>query len=173
MAGTGDTLMFPDGSDYTITASAGDTNGTFVEMEVLVPPHAVTPPLHIHPRQQEEYEVLAGTLDVLLDGRWQSLPEGEEISVPRGSPHTFRNNSGVRVRFRNVHKPALGFQDYLEELHGLVQEGKVKDFKSLGSLIYISLLMERHDETIVPAGAPRRAATRLLAGLGRRLRYRL
>jgi quercetin dioxygenase-like cupin family protein len=173
MAGTGDTLMFPDGSDYTITASAGDTDGSFVEMEVLLPPNAVTPPLHIHPRQQEEYEVLSGKLDVHLDGRWQSLPEGERLSVPRGSPHTFRNGSGVRVRIRNAHKPALGFQDYMEELHALIQDGKVKDFKSLSSLIHIALLMEKHDETIVPAGAPRQTVMRLLARLGHRLRYRV
>jgi mannose-6-phosphate isomerase-like protein (cupin superfamily) len=173
MAGTGDTLMFPDGTDYTITASAGETGGTLVEMELLLPPNAVTPPLHIHPRQTEVFEVLTGRFDLHVDGEWQSLPEGETVSVPPGEPHTFRNTSGERVRVRNVHKPALGFQDYLEQLHALVQEGKVKDFKSLPSLVHISLLMERHDETIAPAGAARSAAMRLLAGLGRRLRYRI
>ena len=100
MAGTGDTLAFPDGSDYTITASAGETGGSFVEMEILLPPNAITPPLHIHPKQEEDYEVLAGTLEVHSDGDWQRLTEGESMTIARGTPHTFRNASGLRVRVR-------------------------------------------------------------------------
>jgi uncharacterized cupin superfamily protein len=26
--------------------------------------------LHIHPHQEERYEVLAGTVDLFLDGKW-------------------------------------------------------------------------------------------------------
>ncbi len=170
MAGTGDTLGFPDGSDYTITASAGETGGSYVEMELLLPPEAVTPPLHIHPRQTEEYEVISGRLVVHVDGEWQSLPEGESISVPPGEPHTFRNASGVRIRVRNVHRPALGFQDYIEELHSLVQDGKIKNVKDPSSLLHLSLLWEKYEDTIVPAKLGQRTAMRAFAGLGRRLR---
>jgi quercetin dioxygenase-like cupin family protein len=170
MAGTGDTLMFPDGSDYTITASAGETGGTFVEMELLLPPNAVTPPLHIHPGQEEDYEVLAGTLEVHYEGDWQRLPEGESMTVPRGEPHTFRNNSGLRVRVRNVHRPALGFQDYLEELHALTQDGKIKSFTDASSVMHLSRLLEKYDETIVPAKLAQRAVMGLFARVGRRRR---
>lgn len=173
MAGTGDTLGFPDGSDYTITASAGETGGTYVEMELLLPANAVAPPLHIHPRQTEEYEVLTGKLDVYVDGHWQSLPEGEAISVPPGEPHTFRNSSGVRIRVRNVHRPALGFQDYIEELHSLVQDGKIKNTTDPSSLLHLSLLWEKYEDTIVPARLPQRAVMGLLAGVGRRLGRRV
>jgi len=168
MAGTGDTLMFPDGSDYTITASAGETGGTLVEMELLLPPNAVTPPLHIHPRQTEEFEVLTGTFDVYIDGEWQTLPEGEATSVPPGEAHTFRNNSGLRVRVRNVHRPALGFQDYLEELHALAQDGKIKSFTDASSLMHLSRLFEKYDDTIIPAKLAQRAVMGVFARVGRR-----
>jgi mannose-6-phosphate isomerase-like protein (cupin superfamily) len=170
VAGTGDTLGFPDGSDYTITASAGETGGSLVEMEMLLPPNAVTPPLHIHPRQEEDYEVLAGTLEVHYEGDWMRLPEGESMTIRRGEPHTFRNNSGLRVRVRNVHRPAVGFQDYLEELHGLMQEGKVKGFSDASSLVHLARLYEKYEDTIVPAKLGQRAVMGLFARVGRRLR---
>jgi mannose-6-phosphate isomerase-like protein (cupin superfamily) len=170
MAGTGDTLAFPDGSDYTITASAGETGGSFVEMELLLPANAVTPPLHIHPRQEEDYDVLAGTLEVHYEGDWQRLPEGESMTVPRGTPHTFRNGSGLRVRVRNVHRPALGFQDYLEELHALAQEGKIKSFTDASSLMHLARLFEKYEDTIVPAKVAQRAVMGLFARVGRRRR---
>jgi mannose-6-phosphate isomerase-like protein (cupin superfamily) len=170
VAGTGDTFGFPDGSDYTITASAGETGGSYVEMELLLPPDAMTPPLHVHPRQSEEYEVIAGRLDVYVDGDWQSLPEGESLTVAAGEPHTFRNGSGERVRVRNVHRPALGFQDYIEELWNLVQDGKIKSAKDPSSLMHLSLLWEKYEDTIVPAKVPQRAAMRAFAAVGRRLR---
>lgn len=168
MAGSGDTLAFPDGSDYTITASAGETGGSFVEMELLLPSNAVTPPLHIHPRQEEDYEVLAGTLEVHYEGDWQRLPEGESMTVRRGEPHTFRNSSGLRVRVRNVHRPALGFQDYLEELHALAQEGKIKGFTDASSLMHLSRLFEKYEDTIVPAKLAQRTVMGLFARVGRR-----
>lgn len=168
MAGTGDTLAFPDGSDYTITASAAETGGSLVEMEILLPPNAVSPPLHIHPRQEEDYEVLAGSLDVHFEGAWMRLPEGESMTVPRGEPHTFRNSSGLRVRVRNAHRPALGFQDYLEEIHSLAQDGKIKSFTDASSLMQLARVFEKYEDTIVPARRGQRAVMGLFARVGRR-----
>ena len=168
MAGTGDTLAFPDGSDYTITASAGESGGSLVEMEILLPPNAVTPPLHVHPGQEEDYEVIAGSLDVHFEGAWMRLPEGESMTVPRGEPHTFRNSSSLRVRVRNVHRPALGFQDYLEEVHALTQEGKIKGTSDPSSLMQLARLFEKYEDTIVPAKRGQRAVMGVLARVRRR-----
>jgi mannose-6-phosphate isomerase-like protein (cupin superfamily) len=173
VAETGDTLSFPDGSDYTITASTLETDGKFFEMELTLPPGVIAPPPHVHPVQEEDYEVLAGTLDVLLDGSWRSLSAGESMRVPAGSPHTFGNSSGGTVRVRNTHRPALQFQYYFEKLHELVTSGKVTSFKNFSSLIYMSLLWEQHEREIVAARAPQRAVMSVLARAGRRLGYRL
>jgi mannose-6-phosphate isomerase-like protein (cupin superfamily) len=170
VAGTGDTLAFPDGSDYTITASAGETGGSFVEMEILLPPNAVAPPLHIHPKQEEDFEVLAGAFDVHFEGQWMRLPEGESMTIAHGAPHAFRNSSGLRVRVRNVHRPALGFQDYLEELHSLAIEGKIKSFTDASSLMTLARLYEKYEDTIEPAKLGQRAVMGLFARVGRRKR---
>jgi mannose-6-phosphate isomerase-like protein (cupin superfamily) len=173
VAGTGDTLAFPDGSDYIITASTLDTDGRFLEMELLLPPDAVAAPPHIHPAQEEEYEVLAGTLDVLVDGTWRPVSNGESITVPARHAHTFRNSSGGPARVRNTHTPALQFQYYIEKVHALVTSGKVTSFKNLSSLIYMSMLWEEHNREIVAARPTQRAVMAVLARVGKRLGYRL
>ena len=64
------------------------------------------PQPHVHPRLTEEYEVLDGSLDVLLGSEWRALTASDAASVPPGTAHTFRVGAGP-VRVRNMHRPAL------------------------------------------------------------------
>ena len=68
MASAGDRFGMPDGSIYILRRSSADTGGAFVEMEFVLRPGCVPPPPHVHPQQVEEYEVLEGELDVVVDG---------------------------------------------------------------------------------------------------------
>jgi len=58
-----------------------------------------------------------------------------------GAAHAFRNASETPVRFLNVHRPALAFQEYLETLDRLIRAGKVKGLRNLRSLIYLSVAL--------------------------------
>jgi quercetin dioxygenase-like cupin family protein len=171
MAKTGDKLTMPDGTAFLITKSAADTGGERVEMEISLPAGAPSPPRHFHPRQEEEWEVLEGTLAVYVEDRWRSLGPGESVSIPAGQVHTLRNRSGKAVRVRDVHIPALDFQDYIEELHRLAQDGKMTSLRSPSTLIHLSMLLRSHRETQVTASPVQRAAESLLARIGRLLRY--
>jgi len=68
MAKAGDRFDMVDGSSYIVTRPAAETNGDFIEMEFVLPPGCLPPPPHVHPSQVEEYEVLEGRFDVMLDG---------------------------------------------------------------------------------------------------------
>ena len=93
MTPTGDHFRMPDGSAYIVRRSTAETGGEYVEMEFVLPAGCVPPPPHVHPQQVEEYEVLEGRFDVLVDGTWSTLGPGERASVPVGALHTFRNRS--------------------------------------------------------------------------------
>src|ERR1700722_6931040 len=114
MASAGARFRMPDGSVYVLRQASADTGGEFVEMEFVLPPGCVPPPPHIHRQQVEEYEVLEGEFDLIVDGRWQTLGRGGVASVPVGALHTFRNRSGRVVRVRNWHRPALRFEQFIE-----------------------------------------------------------
>ena len=83
----------------------------------------------------------------------------------------FRNTSGVPVRFVNVHRPALRFQDHLETIDRLARAGKVRGTKDIRSLMYLSMSAIEH-EPDVPVRPPY-WVLKLLASVGRRLGLRL
>jgi quercetin dioxygenase-like cupin family protein len=170
MAQTGDRFELPDGSTYEVTAAAADSDGEFVGMTFTLPPGSVAPPPHVHPTQTEEYEMAEGELDVMVDGEWRTLSPGESASVPPGVLHTFKNRSGATVRVRNVHRPALRFEDYIEHIHRLMESREIKSGKDPKVPLYLSMLMLEYPETLRPGRARERMGIRALAGLARLFR---
>jgi mannose-6-phosphate isomerase-like protein (cupin superfamily) len=162
----------PGGASFTVRASAADTGGERVELEITMPAGAAGPPPHFHPRQEERWEVLEGTLSVQVDGEWRDLAPGESASVPAGHAHTLRNRTEGTVRVRDVHVPALDFQDYMLDLSRLHEQGKITSLRSLKSLIYLSGVLRSHRTTQVTASALQRVAESALAGVGRLLGMR-
>ena len=172
MANTGDRFEMPDGSVYEVTAAAADSAGEFVEMEFTLPPGSVAPPPHVHPHPIEEYEIIEGTLDLMIAGNWRTLTEGESASVPTGVLHTFKNRSGASVRVRNVHRPAARFEDYIEHIYKLTRARGITGAKDLRAPVYLSMLMLEYPETLAPGRRRERIGMTALAGLGRLLRLR-
>jgi quercetin dioxygenase-like cupin family protein len=164
------------GLEATVTTPSAATDGGYVELDVMLEPGGETN-VHIHPDQEETYEVLDGKLEVLREGHWQALSAGGSLTVPRGATHAFRNASKTPVRFLNVHRPALAFQEYLETVDRLIRAGKVKGLprpprlKNLRSGIYMSVAsVELRPSASVN---PPQMLIRGLAFIGRRLGYTL
>jgi len=172
VAATGDTLMMPDGTSFLIVQSAADSNGERIEFEISMRPGAMGPPRHFHPRQEESWRVLAGGLSVFVDEDWRTLGEGESLTIPPDTVHTLRNRSSELVRFRDVHEPALDFQDYIEDLHRLADEGKLTSRMSPSTLINGAMVLREHRTTQLSASRVQRGAETALSLLGNALGYR-
>ncbi len=114
MASADERFRMPDGSVYIVRRPAAETGGAFVEMEFVLPSGCVPPPPHVHAHQVEEYEVLAGRFDLVVEDTWRTLEPGESAEVAVGALHTFRNRSGEPVRVRNRHRPAMRFEEFIE-----------------------------------------------------------
>jgi len=172
MAQTGDRFDMVDGSSYIVTRPAAETNGDFIEMEFVLPPGCLPPPPHVHPSQVEEYEVLEGRFDVMVDGEWKTFTPGEKASVPVGVLHTFRNKSGATVRVRNWHRPALRFEEYIEKIHATLERTQIKSKRDPRIPVYLSMIMREYSETLAPGRARERVPIGIAARLGRLLRLR-
>jgi mannose-6-phosphate isomerase-like protein (cupin superfamily) len=157
----------PDGSVYIVRRPAADSDGAFVEMEFVLPPGCVPPPPHVHPHQIEDYEVLAGRFDVVVDGRWRTLAPGESASVPLGALHTFRNRSGETVRVRNRHSPAMRFEEFIERTCRTLQAAGIKRKRDPRIAMYLSMVMLDFDDTLVPGRARERLPMQALAYIAR------
>jgi quercetin dioxygenase-like cupin family protein len=159
----------PDGSVYIVRQPAAESDGAFVEMEFVLPPGCVPPPPHVHPHQVEDYEVLEGRFDVVIDGQWRTLAPGDTASVPLGALHTFKNRSGETVRVRNRHRPAMRFEEFIERTSGTLRAAGVKRKRDPRVALYLSMVMLDFDDTLVPGRRRELLPMRALASIARRL----
>ena len=166
MGRAGDRYEMPEGAGtYLLTRPTADTGGELVEFELIFPKGCFAPPPHIHSDQVEEYEVIEGVFDVIVDGERRSLSPGESASVPSHAVHTFANPSGP-VRVRNVHRPALGFEDFIERMYGVSQQRGIRSARSPRIRIYLSMLWRDYPDTLIAARARDRIAMALAARVG-------
>jgi glyoxylate utilization-related uncharacterized protein len=172
-AETGDTLTMPDGTRFVIVESAADSGGGRIEFEITMAPGAMGPPKHFHREQQESWKVLAGDLSVLVGDEWRTLGAGESLSILPDTVHTLRNRSSAQVRFRDVHEPALDFQEYIEALHVQAAAGKMTSRMTPSTLIHGAMVLREHRTTQLSASPAQRAAETVLAAVGRALGYRV
>jgi mannose-6-phosphate isomerase-like protein (cupin superfamily) len=165
------TLVWPDRSIYRIMRSSADTGGELLEMELELPAHGWAPRPHVHPGLTEEYEVLEGSLDVLIGSDWRTLNSGDAASVPPGTVHTFRVGGGS-VRLRNVHRPALDFEPYIKQLRNAANQRNLHDLSGVRALVYIAVLLREFPQHSRAPGRLLNAAVPTVAALGRLLAFR-
>lgn len=121
-------------------------------------PLADETPLHVHPKAEETYRVLQGQLEINVNERWYLLHQGEELTVPAGIPHTFRNPTDNITKVYNVHTPAMHFDGYFEDLYKVITKlagsGKQKLTMNLTSVVYLAMLMKKYPEEIISVNPP-------------------
>jgi mannose-6-phosphate isomerase-like protein (cupin superfamily) len=175
MARAGETINNPvTGERFTWRQVAADTDGRLVMGEMVLPPGGFVTAEHVHPNQEERYEILAGELTVRLDGREQAVGPGDRVVVPVGRPHVWWNAGPEDVRFRCEVTPALHFEAFIETLFGLASDGKT-DPKGLPNPLQLAVLMRTYQEEVRLA-RPSPAIQALLFGplaiIGRLVGYR-
>jgi mannose-6-phosphate isomerase-like protein (cupin superfamily) len=159
---------------WEITRTTTETNGELFEATNWLDPHMPGPPVHVHPTAEESYEVVEGTIDVFVDGKWKTATAGEKVTVPAGVPHTLRNTSDHATRIVNVHAPALQFEQFFREMQGLIRSGKIKRLppKEPRSAIYAAMLFGKYPQEIITKKPPN-GVFKALALLGRGLGFKL
>lgn len=95
------------GTRTVFRATAASTGGAYVEVEAHHPPHSSPPPLHLHPEQDEHFTVLTGRLRAVVGGVERDLGPGEELDVPRGTPHLMWNDEDAPASLLWRTTPAL------------------------------------------------------------------
>jgi mannose-6-phosphate isomerase-like protein (cupin superfamily) len=98
------------------------TRGTLGVAEFAVPPHAPTPPPHIHHAHEEVFYVLEGELEFLAGTEIVRAAAGTFVMVPIGALHTFSNPTDKPARFLNTFTPPR-YISYFEEMSQLIQAG--------------------------------------------------
>jgi mannose-6-phosphate isomerase-like protein (cupin superfamily) len=150
------------GQTICFSRTAADTAGSELVIEAVMRPGAFLPP-HVHVRQDEHFEVLAGTATFTVDRQKIIAEPGEQLYVPAGVAHRFRNASTADVRIRGTLRPALRTEELFERLFRLGAAGRVNKLGAPNPWVTAALIREFRDEFFYLAGVPI-ALQRLLAG---------
>ena len=171
----GQTLENPvTGERLVFRSTAADTDGASVVVEAFVEPEGAVAAAHVHPYQEERFEVLAGELEFRLGKRTLVARAGDRILVPAGTPHRFENVGAGTAHFVCEVSPALGFEQLIETMFALAADGKVNR-KGLPSPLRLAVIARHHFEDVrlpFPPAWLQRLGLALGAPLGRLLGFR-
>lgn len=128
---------------------------------------------HVNPLFAEHCTVVSGTAEFRLgDRRWRAVA-GEQAVLPPGVLHNFRNAGSDEL---HVYVEAHPGGDYREFLDAVFERGGPTTSRGLPmNPLRMAVIQARYPDAIYLSSIPRslqRAATKLLAPLGRMLGYR-
>lgn len=128
MARAGEKIYNPVQEDsIEFRQTARDTGGQLLSGEMVVSPRGGNE-LHVHPLQEEHFEVLFGTFGVQIGDEQRSLEQGEEATVLPGTPHRwFNEDEQQEARILVELSPALNTETFFETLYGLARDGKTDE----------------------------------------------
>jgi quercetin dioxygenase-like cupin family protein len=126
MAYTRQTLVNPaSGERITFRITAAKTNGELVAIDLELPPGGRVPGgLHIHPLQEERFEVVRGVMRFRMRRRRMRAGPGEVVVVPPGMPHDFANAGDETALVRVEIRPALKMEQLFETAVALAEQGR-------------------------------------------------
>lgn len=176
MITSGDVLEHPvTGETIIFRQTAATTGGKLVEVDFYMRPGAFVAAEHIHPRQEERFEVIAGTLSGRVGGKELAGVKGETVVVPPGTPHLWWNSGDEELHVRVEVRPALNFEGFFETFFGLAQDGEVSTKTGLPNPLQMAVTLRAYQDVLILAKPPRPMQTVVfgsLAAVGRLLGYK-
>jgi quercetin dioxygenase-like cupin family protein len=80
--------------------TAADTGGELLAIDLELSPDGHVPGMHVHPIQEERFEVTKGTMRFKRGGKKVTAHPGDVVVVPPGVRHKFANAGDEEARAR-------------------------------------------------------------------------
>jgi uncharacterized cupin superfamily protein len=175
MARAGEQLYDPvQGDSIEFRETARDTGGALLSGVWTA---VGDTPMHVHLLQEERFEVLSGTVGIQIEDAHRSLREGEQATVPPGTPHRWYSvdDQEEKARFLFEFRPALNTEILFETLYGLATDGNTDRNglpKPLQMAVILNGLHKGEIYLATPPIAVQKALFALLAPAGKLVGYR-
>ena len=171
MAYAGQTIENPvSGERITFRKTAADTNGELLEIDVELSPDGHVPGMHVHPAQEERFEVLSGKVRFRKGARRIDAEAGDVVVVEPGRAHKFRNVGDEGAVMRVQVRPALEMERLFETAVALAAEGSVTK-KGMPKPLDLALFVREFKNEVRGPSSPgwvQRATLAPLAWIARR-----
>ena len=163
-ARSGHSFETPTGESFRLIRGPLETGGEFSEAHFDLVPGGHAARAHIHPHQEERFEVLSGSLTALVGDEERVVSPGETLVVPPGTPHQPFNRGDVEMRSIARITPAGKLGLFFGQMSGL-------DFRP--GFLQMMLFVQAYDAyPASPPPAVMRAMSFLLAPTARLVGYR-
>ena len=142
-------------------------------IETYVQPNGFVAAAHVHPSQEERFEVLRGTVGFRVGGEKLVAGPGKRLTVPAGTPHKFWNAGDEVAHFVCEIRPALQFESLLETMFALAADGRTNR-KGMPNPLHLAVIAQAHFDTVrlpFPPAIVQRIGLALGSPLGRALGY--
>jgi quercetin dioxygenase-like cupin family protein len=170
----GDTIENPvTGERLVLRKTSAETNGAAVVLECFLQPNGLGAATHVHPYQNERFEVLKGTVGFALDGHEMVSKAGDRVHIPAGTSHRLWNGGDEEAHVVCEVSPALAFEQLIETMCGLAVDGKT-DRKGRPNPLRRAVIARHHFDDArlpYPPAWMQRLVLALGAPLGRLLGY--
>lgn len=175
MATKGDVIENPiTGEKIVFLQTAKDTNGELLELDLFVRPGGFVAAEHIHPIQDEEFEVISGTLALYRNGEKTIGEKGFQTTIKAGTPHVWTNDGEDELHCRLKFRPALNWEQMFETMFGLARDGKSDD-KGLPNILQIAVMgthFKNHAWLASPSIPVQRTMFTVLRPIGKLMGYK-
>jgi quercetin dioxygenase-like cupin family protein len=160
------------GEKITWLETAKESKGKVLRFDFCVRPQGAPPVRHLHPNQEETFEMKKGRLKVEVNGKISHLQAGERITIPKGAPHQWWNDGDEEANLTVTFTPALNTETFLEQFFGLCNSGKAK---ADGTPQFMQIMAMANTYEIYVAGPPlpiQKVMSITLGGLARLVGYK-
>ncbi len=164
----------PEGERLIFRQTGAETNGELLEMEATYVPHSPQPPLHYHPVQEEQFEVLRGTFQARIGDAEHTYQAGDKFTVPPNTPHWMHNISDEEGCLRWEIRPALNSQDFFATMWGLAADQE-NNPQGRPNFLHLVVILSEFTQEFRASSPPfwiQQILFGLIAPLGRLLGYK-
>lgn len=125
MARVGDVIENPAmGGSLHFRRIGSAADGSALEFDFFIQPGCVIAAEHLHPHQEERFEVIYGGVEGHVDGKPQTVAAGGTSIVPAGVPHVWWNATDGETLLRVQFHPALQTAELFETAFALARDGR-------------------------------------------------
>jgi quercetin dioxygenase-like cupin family protein len=164
----------PMGGKLLFRQTGRETNGELLQFDFYLRPGGTIAREHVHPQQEERFEVISGNVRGRMGGEERTASPGDVVNTPPGLPHVWWNDSDEEVHLLVEFRPALETESFFRIVFGLARDGKANR-QGLPKPLQMAVLLAAHPDEFYPAFPPVpvvKAFAFTLAPIGKLFGYR-
>jgi quercetin dioxygenase-like cupin family protein len=171
MASTGQVVInAATGERVVFRTLSRDSVGELLRLDVFFAPGAAARAMHVHPHQEERFEIVEGALRFRVGRETRVAQAGDVVVVPAGTPHLPSNAGATEVHCIAEFRPALNIETFFENAFALLSARGPRS--SLPMILELAELLSHYRREVVATPALVRVLTMMAAPIGRVVGYK-